>query len=391
MPKSIRVVLSPKPAPRSVGARFWVALWCLVLGCQRSTPRSPVAPTAESAGTVGSRSSAALPGTAATPRPAVDANTFLKVSKFLGRSCALDETGLAYCWAPPTSLLTERAGDAIPRRTLELDGARAFTKSTYFSYFANDAGQIFAWSKDRHSYLGDIGRPKRVPGVENVVQLEATGDVVYALQSDGTLKVWNDSFSSPEAGEPGSVVSNPPEVSARNAQALAHKFNFHYLGRDGIVYRSLDTPPTSISGITGARSVTDCGSIACVLNDTKRAQCWRRNNQLPPLDLLGSAFAALGCAAGGDIYALLDDGRVMSAADSFQSGKLTSIPTLENVAELALCDGSLSCPHCVKLRGGVVSCWAEGPQRQLGSGEWPKNPRFVPLQKGRDVTTPRTP
>jgi hypothetical protein len=374
----------------TTNGRLGLALCCLALSCQRSPTGRSLAPAGKTAATVGIGSSGTPADSAIRSLPVEDSGAPLKVSKFLGRSCALDEAGLAYCWAPAMSLVTERAGDAVPRRTPELDGARAFTKSTYFSYFANDVGQIFAWSKDRHSYLGDISRPKRLPGVDNVVQLEATGDVVYALQSDGTLKAWNDSFSSSEAGEPGSVVSNPPELGARDAQGLAPKFNFHFLARDGAVHRSLPPAPTAVAGVTGARSVTDCGSLACMLNDAKRARCWRRNNQLPPFDLVGT-FAGLGCAAGGDVYALLDNGSVMVATDSFEPSKLTRIPTLADVAELALCDGSLSCPHCVKLRSGLVSCWGESPERKLGTGAWPNDPQLMPLQKGRDVTTPRTP
>jgi len=58
---------------------------------------------------------------------------------------------------------------------------------------------------------------------------------------------------------------------------------------------------------------------------------------------------------------------------------------------LALRRGTLTCPHCVKLKTGVLSCRGQGHERTLGNSEWPKDPHFQPLRKGRDVTTPRSP
>jgi len=363
---------------------------CQLLSCQRSTPGRSVAPT-DTVSAAKNSSRALLSANA--PKPIEGGATGeLKVTRLLGAACALDDAGLAYCWAPPTSLLTDETGDAVPKRVPELDGGRAFSKSSYFSYLLTGSGQIQIWGKSRHSYLGDISQPKPLPGLSDITQLQTTGDMVYAGQESGSVMWWNDSFASPEAGEPGIVVSSRPELATKNMQALAPSFNSHYVGRDGAVYHGQGSTQSKVDGISEARSMADCGGMACAVDGSKHARCWHPSHPSPIFDLQTPApVASLACAGGGDVFALLDDGTVMVGTERFAPLELTRIPTLDNVAELALCRGTLNCPHCFKLRSGVLSCWGESRERKLGGGEWPKNPQLVPLQKGRDVTTPRTP
>lgn len=344
-------------------------------------PVTTIGPSADSLAGASADSSARAGG--------VGAGATFKASRLLGRACALDETSVAYCWGPPAAPLPERDGDGITRRVPELDHARALTKSAFFSYFLDEAGKVYVWGTQRHSYLGDVNHPRLLPKLDHIKELGAFDELVHALRADGALFGWNDSFVSDEPGEPGTVLSNPPEVEAKDALTLALPGNAYYLGRDSVVHQRRNPSHPTVTGTSELRSITDCSGLSCGLDAAGRARCWTPRGQAP-IDLVGSApFVALGCANRARIFALMADGNVVAQLDVFSPMTLVQIPTLQNVAELAFCDGTLACPHCVKLKDNSVSCWGEGPQRRFGSGTWPTDPHLVPLQKGRDVTTPR--
>jgi hypothetical protein len=258
-------------------------------------------------------------------------------------------------------------------------------KSTYFSYVLRHDGRVYIWGREPHSYLGEVNRPTLMPGLTNVQQILANGDFVQVLQQDSTVLTWDDYFTSEEPGEPGVVVSRRPESIAKGVRLLAQG---HHVARDGTVYAGTYPPFKRIEAAKNPRSVIDC-AYSCGLEGHSGAPCWKAR---PPQAFRLEAPAelvSLDCAGGGNMYALLADGSVMVDDEAYPPPRLHRIPTLEQVAELALCSGTLGCPHCVKLKNGTVSCWGEGTERRLGSGSWPMTARFVQLEKGRDVTTPR--
>jgi hypothetical protein len=274
----------------------------------------------------------------------------------------------------------------MPQPAPELDNALAFVKSAYFSYVLRQDGRVYIWGLQPHSYMGDIRRPTAMPGLSNVQQILANGSFVYVRQQDGTMLSWDDYFRSDEPGEPGVVLSSRPESVASDVRALAKG---HHIARDGTVYAGVYPPITRVGALRDSRSVTDCARYVCGLHSGSSAPCWKAR---PPQAFRLEAPAelvSLDCAGGGNMYALLADGSVMVDDEAYPPPRLHRIPTLEQVAELALCSGTLGCPHCVKLKNGTVRCWGEGTERRLGSGSWPMTARFVQLEKGRDVTTPR--
>ncbi len=416
MPKGIRVRLSPTPAPQSVeGARdraqpvtgvevtletrgkasrmkrdlslLWLVL--SVLACQRAEPVRAAAPAPIAKPPLPVSASPEVVNAsavgAATSGESPDGGP-LVIRRFLGPGCGLDDAGKAQCWVSPTATITDRDADVLPQPAPELDDALAFVKSAYFSYVLRQDGQVYVWGREPHSYLGDISRPIAMPGLSGVEQIMADGRMVYALQREGTMLGWSDSFMSDEPGEPGVVDSDRPVRVASGVSALAKG---HYIARDGTVYAGTFPPVTRVDALKSSRSVSYCVRYACSLQGGSSAPCWKAH---PPQAFRLEAPAqlvSLGCAGAGNLYALLADGSVMVDQEAYPPPRLQHIPTLEQVAELGLCRGELACPHCVKLKNGTVSCWGEGSERRLGSGQWPMTARFVQLEKGRDVTTPR--
>jgi hypothetical protein len=309
-----------------------------------------------------------------------------KVKRFLGQACALDNAGRGHCWASPTGLLTDRDGDCVPRHVPELDGALSFVKSPSFSYLLGPDGRVAVWGTQPHSYLGDVRRPTAVPGLVRVVELSSFGHAIAARQQDGTLLHWDDSFVSDEPGEPGVVVSSKPERIATGVRSLGHQ---HYVGEDAGMYAGTYPPFTRVADIVNPRIVADCGAYTCAVMGPAVAKCWGGRHRTR-FELQAPAdYVSLQCAAAVNMFALLSDGSVMVETEFGAPHRWRKIATLDGVAELALCRGTLGCPHCVKWRDGTVGCWGEGTERRLGSGSWPLAPQFVRLELGRDLTTPR--
>jgi len=362
-----------------------LAMLASVTGCRRPDARS----TAASSASQPQPSAASQGGVVTSPD-----GERLRIARFLGQGCALDQANLAWCWSPPTSTLGSDEGSAVPVRIPELDGAVAFQKTNHFSYILR-SGSLYIWGKEKHSYLGDVSKPTLMPAPTDVVSLATNGWFASALRTNAEVWEWSDTSSSEEPGEPGVMDNRRPSLLGTNVRALAPPSNDFFIGSDGKIYQRIfkgdEARRKQVSELKDPLSVTPCGRVTCAVMTPERVECWEERKPSEPFALkLPSAAVSLTCAGAGDMFALLADGTVWAFERSFSGDKLYRIPNLESVAELGWCSGRINCPYCVKLKDGSVSCWAQSYSRQLGSGTWPTDPHFTPLLKGRDVTTPRS-
>jgi len=372
-------------APRLIsGLAATLAVLTSATGCRRPDARGTAA------------SSASQPQPSAAPQASGVASPDaerLTITRFLGQGCALDQANQAWCWSPPTSALLSDEGNAVPARIPELDGASAFQKTAYFSYILR-GGNLYVWGKEKHSYLGDVSKPTLMPAPTNVVSLATSGWFASALRTNAEVWEWSDTSFSEEPGEAGVMDNRRPSLLGTNVRSLAPPSNDFFIGSDGKIYQRIfqgdEARRKKVTVLKDPLSVTPC-RVTCAILNPEHVECWQESKPSETFALkLPSAVASLKCGGAVDILAVLADGSVWALERSFSGDKLSRIPTLDGVADLDSCSGTLNCPYCVKLKDGSVSCWAQSYSRLLGSGTWPTDPHFTPLLKGRDVTTPRS-
>ena len=372
-------------APRLIsGLAATLAVLTSATGCRRPDARGTAA------------SSASQPQPSAAPQASGVASPDaerLTITRFLGQGCALDQANQAWCWSPPTSALLSDEGNAVPARIPELDGASAFQKTAYFSYILR-GGNLYVWGKEKHSYLGDVSKPTLMPAPTDVLGLATSGWFASALRTNAEVWEWSDTSFSEEPGEAGVMDNRRPSLLGTNVRSLAPPSNDFFIGSDGKIYQRIfqgdEVRRKQVTVLKDPLSVTPC-RVTCAILNPEHVECWQESKPSETFALkLPSAVASLKCGGAVDILAVLADGSVWAFKRSFSGDKLSRIPTLDGVADLDSCSGTLNCPYCVKLKDGSVSCWAQSYSRQLGSGSWPTDPQFTPLLKGRDATTTRS-
>jgi len=367
------------------GLAATLAMLANATGCRRPDARGTAA------------SSASQPGSSAAPQGGVVASPDgerLRIARFLGQGCALDQANMAWCWSAPTGSLGSHEGSAVPERVPELDGALAFQKTTYFSYILR-GGNLYVWGKEKHSYLGDVSKPKPMPAPTEVTSLLTYGSSGVALRRNGEMWEWHDWANSEAAGERQVMDNRQPTRLATAVRSLAPPASDSFISTDGKIYRRSfqgdEQRLTQVTELKDPLSVTVCSALSCAVMNPERVECWEESKPSAAFALKApSAAVSIKCAGGGDILALLANGEIWVLEVSYGVHKFHRVPTVEGVAELGWCEGTLGCPHCLKLKDGTATCWGQGDSRQLGSGTWPTDPQFTPLLKGRDVTTPRS-
>jgi hypothetical protein len=357
--------------------------WLLALaaatsfGCGRSgASHGSAGPSAEAV----PRGAAAGPAVSATS-PAAAPDTLL-ASRLLGRSCALDPTGLAWCWRHP---LGDSKAGIVPRRVAELDHARDVASSAYFSYILRENGEVFVWGKQRHSYLGDVTSPRSLPAPRRVRQLGSAGAFVVLLDQSGNAWAVIDDFVSPDPGEPGEVVSRRPELLKAQVASLSSPAGTCLLDAAGqvLVLRGPDWRP--LPDLSGVRAVADGAGTSCTLLGAG-IECWRSDGQgrfsLPaPPD---TAHISLSLT---NVYAIGRDGRLWASLETTIPREIVAVGGVTDVTELGG-SGTLELPYCLRRRDQTIGCWGQGGQRRVGRGEWPSHPQLTILRKDVDASRP---
>ncbi|WP_432056153.1 RCC1 domain-containing protein [Streptomyces sp. bgisy022] len=142
--------------------------------------------------------------------------------------------------------LTDVLGDRNSTRLTRIDGVRGVVSlaSTGGAVVAATAdGAVCAWGNNVHGVLGveprggQTGRPVRVPGLKDVVQVAGGNDVAFALDRDGTVRAWGRGVSGTLGDGDVSDHSSARPVKVPGLPAVrriaAHGFTGYAIDTDG--------------------------------------------------------------------------------------------------------------------------------------------------------------
>ena len=231
-------------------------------------------------------------------------------------------------------------------------------------------GEVRCWGRGTSGQLGnnasaDSAVPVVVSGIDNGTAVAAGGDSSCALRADGTVACWGlNNVGQLGNGTTGSV-NFPVVVTGLTAVAIAAGFRHacavlasgalrcwggNNAGQLGNGLFTGATTPVIVSGISTAIEVATGGNHSCALLATRTVRCWGDN-----------------------------------AAGQLGNGTFTGSPTPVNVTGIVNATAiTAGFDHsCALLAGGTVSCWGRGLEGQLGNGAQANSPT--------PVTVPPTP
>ncbi|HEX2660379.1 MAG TPA: hypothetical protein VHU40_18995 [Polyangia bacterium] len=282
-------------------------------------------------------------------------------------SCALDTVGVARCWGsniygqfgngttganqPPTVAF---GGLAVQQLSLGEYHACALYADGHVACAGAHARTSDGSPDDQHT-------PVAVPGLSNVIQVEAGSTFTCALLGDHSVSCWGDAqIVDPCASnaahpiDPTPVgVSNVVKISAGGSHACAllvdgtvtcwGRNTYGQLGTDAPASQTCDVPdhrPIVIPALAGVRDVSAGDSHTCALMNDGTVRCWGYNQygQLgdgttvghqapaPVAGLVGVRQLASGYM---DTCAILTDGRLdcWGALNPFFSTEMSATPT----------------------------------------------------------------
>jgi len=246
------------------------------------------------------------------------------VAPGLNDTCALLGSGAVWCWGlahyggsavdvnmPPQAV----HGDFLPglvstgaSHTCALTAAR-----TVECWGSNSLGQL-----GLGGVAGPVAKPTTVPGLANVIALSAGSYHTCAVLIDGTARCWGDNAK----GELGNGDSGTGHLS---------------------------NVPVTVSGLTGAESISAGGDHTCALMTDRTVQCWGDN-----------ADGAVGNPNYGTIQAT--PGAV----------------GLNNVLSISAGSGHT----CAVTGSSNAWCWGAGSNGQLGDGNGVRSATPVEVRYG---------
>jgi alpha-tubulin suppressor-like RCC1 family protein len=284
-------------------------------------------------------------------------------------SCAIDSMGIAYCWG--ASVLGDGFvdGSAVPVPIAAEDGVEILAVGTTHTCVLN-SGQVMCWGYNHDAFtLGfDAGPgetvlvPTPLPGLSDVVQIDALGFSSCALLATGNVTCWGDNLF----GQLGSGDN---------------------LEKDHLV---------EVGGLENANAVALGAFMGCALLDTGEVQCWGTNyrghlgdgtleDRFVPGPVLGVTGAVAITAGGGQACALMPDQTLMcwGSNDHGELGpgqpEIQPVPSVVSGVSGVIAVSAGAWHTCALLVDGTMRCWGENAAGQLGNGTqqpsaWPVEP-----------------
>lgn len=298
----------------------------------------------------------------------------------LGRLCAVDETGGAWCWGTGPYLRDETNGTTTERTPVKLPVGPASSASVRSRFdftvacAASDGG-VLCWGSNKNSqvampalgadpYAGwapqDVGLPPGAP-IRSVVVGEAT----FALREDGTLLSWG---ATPPLGRVSSLFPDPhpKAIALSNVTSVDANFDEACAVSNGTVYcwgGSRESPPRNPL----ARALPEVVLTPEPVSQVATATTFTHNDQ------------RRGCAIGlsGSVYCWWnnDRGQAGDGTKDFAIApvKVKGLPA--PAAEVRTTPRAT----CALLTNGKIYCWGDDFYGQLGIGVM-RSPNFAPQE-----------
>lgn len=299
--------------------------------------------------------------TATPPTP----NVGKAVSLALGQqhSCALAESGNAYCWGSGADgrLGNGALANAASPLLVRANGkATAIASGLSHTCILQPDGTVACWG---HGTSGELGTdksssptPRQVAGVANAVAITAGEGFGCAIVSGGTAPCWGGGNATVKSiGLDGATAMTMGQIFfcaivAGQARCLGEGS----VGQLGGGTGTDSLVPVDVIGVTGATAIDAGEQHACAILADRTIRCWGSNG----LGRLGNGETS--------------------------GSKPTAVPVagIDDAIALAL-GGNFSCA----LRAtGVVQCWGGGTEGQLGDGKATDTPLPVTVATLTNVT-----
>jgi alpha-tubulin suppressor-like RCC1 family protein len=247
-------------------------------------------------------------------------------------------------------------------------------------------GQVFCWGANDRGQLGsgatvDSHTPIAVTGVANAVAIAAGNKFACALIVNGTLRCWGDN-SAGQLGDGGAEAFSPtpifvPSLSvavaltagANHACVLAPSGRVFCWGansRGQMGNNSIQPAPfvVLVQGITDAVSISAGAFFTCAARAGGTASCWGSNDS-GELSSIDSADHLTPTAVGTSRFCIFCPGGKafvsLTGVVAITTGTSTSLPTKQQA--------------CALLVTGVIDCWGDNSQGEVGDGSTTNPPR----------------
>jgi alpha-tubulin suppressor-like RCC1 family protein len=260
--------------------------------------------------------------------------SFVAVSAGELHTCGLDISTGVYCWGAGDRGQIGQTSDSTSPIPVAAGSVRAIASGGKFTCALNLDGTVRCWGDNSVGQLGNGGttstsQPKTVPGLFNVVAIAAGTNHACALTAFGNVLCWGD-----------------------NSRGQ--------IGNNSTTQAPL---PTTVQGITDAVSVSAGAFYTCAVRVGGTASCWGANDA-----------GELGAK---DSVDHLTPAPVAASVFSLPTGG-TGFIALTNVVAIATGTSTLSPTHeqtCALLATGVVRCWGDNAQGEIGDGSRINQPR----------------
>jgi hypothetical protein len=257
-------------------------------------------------------------------------------------------------------------------------------------------GTVHCWGGNEYGQLGSGSTatslvPVAVTGITGAVTVSAGTFHSCAVLIDGTVKCWGRN-SEGELGN-GSTIDSPTpvtvtglagatSVSAGNSGSDAYSCAvlndgtvrcWGYAGKLGSVASANSPAPVTVSGITGATSVSARNAHACAVAEGGTVLCWGYNadgelgngsttDSLTPVVANGITDATSVTTGAGGTCALLTGGAIWCWGGN--NPVPAAVMGLGPAKAVSYGVGGA----CVLLDGGSIECWGDNTYGELGNG-----------------------
>lgn len=344
-------------------------------------------------------------------------------------TCALSESGVAYCWG--SNLWGQSGSGAVDPEagSLPLFGPAAYgqpgrasvsaptaveTDLVFSSISAGDRhtcalapdGEAYCWGHNRFGQLGDgttenRATPAAVEGGLRFSRISAGGTHTCGVDLGGTLYCWGGNWHG-QAGvgrDDGRVpiVTSPVRVASRDqfqavatggihtcgldVDGLAHCWGD---GRGGVLGTGQEEPedvfsPRPVAGGTRYRGLSAGLDLTCAISVDDRLHCWGRDpSRSPGIVTPGPREVALPgsepirrLSVGPGYVCIVSAQRMLVGLGTSTEGGCTAPPAGSDrpVLEVSAGGNAFGQHTCALLDGGRVQCWGNDSRDQLGDSD----------------------
>jgi alpha-tubulin suppressor-like RCC1 family protein len=348
------------------------------------------------------------------------------VSVHLNHNLALGSDGTVWAWGLQSSgqLGPEGVGVVtVPVPVTGITDAIAISAGEQHSLALRHDGRVLAWGSNQQGQFGlgittpaQSSTPQEVPGLTNIIAIEAGTYQSLALRNDGLVFSWGQNPNGELGNPPVSSNTFPPllitnltgvvKISAGTYHCLA-------LRNDGTVYAwgnnsqaqlgqgstgAALPAPTRINSLTGIVDIVAGGTFSLAVRNDGKVWSWGYNadGQLgqgtsgapigTPAQVLSINNGALVAGSNYNGVALATDGTVWTWGDNTKgglgngSGQVGQIPVeVPNFTGAISVAGGDNFSIAVRSNGTVWG-WGTNTAGQLGTGGTSPNPVTAPVQ-----------